>query len=84
MTALAATAEHDRRDVVGAMALCGPALSVEFKDLARHGLMNRTFLLVVIVALAVVAAVAGYLYYQERQSGVDIKIDGSGVTIDSN
>ncbi|WP_170294972.1 hypothetical protein [Roseospira navarrensis] len=46
--------------------------------------MSRTFLLIVIVALAVVAAVTGYFYYQERQSGVDIKIDGGGVTIDGN
>ncbi len=44
--------------------------------------MNRSFLMVVIVALAIVASVAGYLYYQERQSGVDIKIDGHGVSID--
>jgi hypothetical protein len=41
-------------------------------------------LYMVIGALAVVAVIAGYLYYQERQSGVDIKIDESGVTIDGN
>jgi len=46
--------------------------------------MSRTFLLIVIVALAVIATVTGYFYYQERQSGVDITIDGSGVSIDGN
>jgi len=44
--------------------------------------MNRNFLLVLVGALAVAAAVAGYLYYQERQSGLDIKIGKDGVTID--
>jgi hypothetical protein len=46
--------------------------------------MSRTLLLVAIVVLAVVAAVTGYFYYQERQSGVEIKIDGNGVSIDGN
>ncbi len=46
--------------------------------------MIRTLLLVAVVALAVVATVAGYFYYQERQSGVDIKIDGNGVSIDGS
>lgn len=44
--------------------------------------MNRNILLVLIVVLAVAAAVAGYLYYQERQSGIDIKINENGVSID--
>lgn len=44
--------------------------------------MNRTFLLMLIGALAVTSAVLGYLYYQERQSGVDIKINESGISID--
>lgn len=44
--------------------------------------MNRSLLLIVIGVLAVVAAGAIYLYYQERQSGVDIRIDDKGVTID--
>lgn len=44
--------------------------------------MNRNFLLVLIGVLAVFAAVAAYLYYQERQSGIDIEINEHGVTID--
>ncbi|MCY0147818.1 hypothetical protein OEG84_08850 [Hoeflea sp. G2-23] len=43
--------------------------------------MHRNFLLILIGVLAVVAVVAGYRYYQERQSGIeinenDISIDG--------
>jgi len=44
--------------------------------------MSRSFLLMLIGALAVVAAVAGYLYYQERQSGIDIEINENGISID--
>lgn len=44
--------------------------------------MNRNVLLIVIGALAVVAAGASYLYYQERQSGIDIQIDEHGISID--
>lgn len=44
--------------------------------------MSRSVLYLVIGALAVGAAVAGYLYYEERQSGIDIEIDQDGVTID--
>ena len=46
--------------------------------------MSRNFLLVLIGVLAVCAVVVGYLYYQERQSGIDIQIDEQGVTIDGN
>lgn len=46
--------------------------------------MSRNFLLLLIGALAVVAVGAGYLYYQERQSGIDIEINEHGVTIDGN
>jgi hypothetical protein len=46
--------------------------------------MSRTFLYVIIVILAVGAAVAGYLYYQESQGGIDIEIDKEGVSIDGN
>jgi hypothetical protein len=46
--------------------------------------MNRSFLLIVIGVLAVVAVGAVYLYNQERQSGIEIQIDESGVTIDGN
>lgn len=46
--------------------------------------MNRNFLLILIVVLAVCAVGAGYLYYQERQSGIAIEINEDGVTIDGN
>lgn len=46
--------------------------------------MSRNFLFILIGALAICAIVAGYLYYQEQQSGVEIRIDGSGVTIDGD
>lgn len=46
--------------------------------------MSRNFLFIVIVVLAVCAIGAGYLYYQERQSGIDIEINENGVTIDGN
>lgn len=46
--------------------------------------MNRNSLLVVIGLLAVVAIGALYFYTQERKSGVDIKIDENGVTLDGN
>ncbi len=44
--------------------------------------MNRNSLVILVVALAIVAAGAGYMYYQERQSGIDIRIDDKGITID--
>jgi hypothetical protein len=44
--------------------------------------MNQTVLLTALAVLAVVAAAFGYLYYQERQSGIAIKIGEHGVTID--
>jgi hypothetical protein len=48
--------------------------------------MRRNLLLVLIGALAVCLIGAGYLYYQERQSGIDIEIEINerGVTIDGN
>ncbi len=46
--------------------------------------MSRNFLFVLIGALFVCAVGAGYLYYRERQSGIDIEINGHGVTIDGN
>lgn len=44
--------------------------------------MSRSVLYLVIGALAVGAAVAGYLYYEESHGGIDIEIDKDGVTID--
>ena len=46
--------------------------------------MNRNFLFVLIGALAALSLGSAYLYYQERQSGIDIKIDGEGVTIEGD
>ena len=46
--------------------------------------MNRSSLLILIGILAIVAVGASYLYYQERQSGIDIQIDEQGIKIDSN
>lgn len=45
-------------------------------------MMNRNFLFVLIGVLAAVAVTAGYLYYQERQSGIDIRINEDGISID--
>jgi hypothetical protein len=38
----------------------------------------------VIGLLLVVAVGASYLYYQERQSGIDIQIDEQGIKIEGN
>lgn len=46
--------------------------------------MSRNFLLVLVGVPTVGAVVPGYLYYQERQSGIDIRIDEQGITIDGN
>lgn len=46
--------------------------------------MSRSVLYLVIVLLIAGVAIVGYLYYQESQSGVDIKIGEHGVTIDGN
>lgn len=50
----------------------------------RNHVVNQKFLLILIGTLAVLAAAAGYLYYQERQSGIDIQIDEHGVSIKGN
>ena len=44
--------------------------------------MNQNSLLLLVGVLAIVVAVLGYLYYQERQSGIAIQIGEHGVTID--
>ena len=46
--------------------------------------MSRNVLYLVIGALAVGLVVAGYLYYQESQSGIDIEIGKDGVKIEGN
>jgi predicted negative regulator of RcsB-dependent stress response len=46
--------------------------------------MNRNILYLIIGALAVVAVVLGYQFYQDQQNptGVEIKIGGGGVSIE--
>ncbi len=46
--------------------------------------MNRTFVTLLVVALAAGVAVLGTLYYQQRQSEhrIDINLGGTGVTIE--
>jgi hypothetical protein len=46
--------------------------------------MSRNLLRAVIGVLAVCLIGAGYLYYQDRQSGIDIEINEDGVTIEGN
>jgi hypothetical protein len=46
--------------------------------------MSRNLLLILIGMLAVCLIGAGYLYYQESQSGIDIEINEHGITIDGN
>lgn len=46
--------------------------------------MSRNFSFSLIAVLAVCAVGAGYLYYQERHGGIDIKIDEHGETSDGN
>lgn len=46
--------------------------------------MNRNALLLLIGLLLIVAVGASYLYYQERQSGIDIQIDEQGIKIEGN
>ncbi|MEO3429598.1 hypothetical protein AAFN88_12105 [Pelagibius sp. CAU 1746] len=47
--------------------------------------MNRNVLYLVIGSLAVVAAVTGYLLYQEQQtaSSIELKLDKNGVSIET-
>ena len=51
---------------------------------ARRLVMSRNFLLLLVGVLTVCAVGAGYLYYQERQSGIEIQIDEKGLTIEGN
>ncbi|MDA3857787.1 MAG: hypothetical protein PF480_06030 [Roseovarius sp.] len=46
--------------------------------------MKQNVLLLLIAVLAACAIGASYLYYQERQSGIDIKINERGISIDGN
>lgn len=46
--------------------------------------MSRNTLLILVGVLAIGLVVAGYLYYQERQSGIDIEINEDGVSIEGN
>jgi hypothetical protein len=47
--------------------------------------MNRNVLYLIIGALAVAAAVLGYMVYQEEQkSGVEINVGKDGVSVEGN
>jgi hypothetical protein len=46
--------------------------------------MTRNALYILIGLLVVGLAVVGYLYYQESQSGIDIKIGDEGISIEGN
>ena len=46
--------------------------------------MSRGSVYILIGLLAAAVVVIGYLYYEESQEGVDIRIDESGVSIDGN
>ncbi|WP_435259930.1 hypothetical protein ACSBLW_09295 [Thioclava sp. FR2] len=46
--------------------------------------MSRNSLLMLIGVLAACLIGAGYLYYQERESGIDIEINEDGVSIKGN
>jgi len=46
--------------------------------------MTRKTLYLLIGLLVVGLVVVGYLYYQESQSGVQIKIGDQGISIDGN
>jgi predicted negative regulator of RcsB-dependent stress response len=48
--------------------------------------MNRNGFYLIIGALLVVGAVVGYFLYQERQKkvGIDININGHGISIEAN
>lgn len=44
--------------------------------------MSRNFLTILITMLTILTMGAGYLYFQERQSVIDIELNEHGVTID--
>ena len=46
--------------------------------------MSRNVLYLLIGVLAVGVVVAGYLYYQESKSGINIEIGEDGVKIEGN
>ena len=46
--------------------------------------MNRNLLYLVIGLLAAGVIVIGYLYYQESQSGVEIRIGDQGISINGD
>ncbi|MDG1116654.1 MAG: hypothetical protein P8N72_05970 [Flavimaricola sp.] len=46
--------------------------------------MSRNILLAVIAILAICTIGISYLFYQERQHGIEIQIGEQGLTIDGN
>ena len=49
-------------------------------------ILSRTTLIAIIVVLAAIAAasLAGYVYEQNKASGIEIRIDKNGLRIDEN
>ncbi|WP_417712087.1 hypothetical protein [Roseibium aggregatum] len=45
-------------------------------------MINRNLLLILVGVLVVVAVGASYLYYNERQRGIDIEIGQHGISIE--
>jgi hypothetical protein len=47
--------------------------------------VNRNTLYIVVAVLVIVALALGYMFYQERQktSGIDIRVDEGGITIET-
>jgi hypothetical protein len=50
----------------------------------RWNIMSRNALYLLVGLLAVALVVAGYLYYQESRSGIDIQIGKDGIKIEGN
>lgn len=46
--------------------------------------MSRNALYLLLALLAIGLAVVGYLYYQESQSGVEIRIGEEGISIEGD
>ena len=58
------------------------SLSPATLSIQRNSTMNRNALYLLIGLLVAVLVVVGYLYYQESQSGVEIRIGDQGISID--
>jgi uncharacterized membrane protein len=63
-----------------------PKTAHKGKSKTESQTMTRNRLYLIISALAVAIVVLGYLFYQERQknNGIEIKVDKSGIYIEEN